>query len=129
MVTVVSMGIGSVVLLIVGVGLHGVPRLGWKSWANIVYLAAINTSLAFTIWNHTLRRLTAMESSIINNTMLIQIALLAWLFLDEALSLQVGVGVALATAGAVLVQLRSPQDSKVDGQPASNRSVDPSARA
>ena len=39
-----------------------------------------------TIWNYTLRTLTAMESSIINGTMLIQIAVLAWIFLGEDIS-------------------------------------------
>ena len=43
-----------------------------------------NTALAFTWWNLSLQRLSAVESAGINNTMLIQIGLLAWVFLDEA---------------------------------------------
>jgi len=54
-----------------------------------------------------LRTLTAMESSIINGTMLIQIAILAWIFLGEGISLQEIIGMAVAAAGAVLVQLRA----------------------
>ena len=34
-----------------------------------------NTALAFTLWNGALRTLSAMESSLINGTMLVQIAL------------------------------------------------------
>ena len=45
-----------------------------------------NTAFAFTLWNHTLRTLTAVESSIIGNLMLPQIAVLAWVFLGEALT-------------------------------------------
>ena len=106
-VTVVSMGIGSAVLLGAGIVIQGLPRLGWRSWAIVVYLAVVNTALAFTLWNHTLQRLTAMESSIINNTMLLQIVLLAWLFLGEPLGWQAAAGIGLAAVGALLVQLRS----------------------
>jgi len=56
----------------------------------------VNTAFAFTLWNHTLRTLAAVESSIINSTMLIQIAALAWLFLGEPLTRQKIVGIALA---------------------------------
>jgi drug/metabolite transporter (DMT)-like permease len=47
-----------------------------------------------------------MESSIINNTMLIQIAILAWIFLGETLTLAQILGMLLAAVGALLVQLR-----------------------
>ena len=72
----------------------------------LLWLAIINTAVAFVIWNYTLRTLTAMESSIINGTMLIQIAVLAWIFLGEGIGLQEIMGMAAAAVGAVLVQLR-----------------------
>ena len=105
-ITVVSMGAGSATLLLVGLSLQGLPALGWRSWAIVSYLAVVNTALAFTLWNRTLQRLTAMESSIINNTMLLQIVLLAWAFLGEPLGWKAAMGIGLAAAGAVLVQLR-----------------------
>jgi len=105
-VTVVSMGVGSVALLIIGVAAQGLPRLDWESWGIVIYLAVVNTALAFTLWNHTLQRLTAMESSIINNTMLLQIVILAWVFLGEPLGWKAALGIGLAAAGALLVQLR-----------------------
>jgi len=58
------------------------------------------------IWNYTLRTLIAMESSIINGTMLIQIAVLAWIFLGEGITLQEIFGMAVAAVGAVLVQTK-----------------------
>jgi len=106
-VTVISMGIGSAILLGAGVAIQGLPRLGWRSWAIVVYLAVVNTALAFTLWNHTLQRLTAMESSIINNTMLLQIVLLAWVFLGEPLGWKAAVGIGLSAVGALFVQLRA----------------------
>lgn len=108
-VTVVSMGVGALMLLLVGVAMQGLPRLSGRSWAIILWLALVNTALAFTLWNHTLRRLSAMESSLINNTMLIQIALLAWAFLGESLNWRQALGIGLAVVGILLVQLRRNQ--------------------
>lgn len=105
-VTSVSMGIGAIVLLVVGLLLNGFPIISTKNWLFIIWLAVINTALAFTIWNLTLRSLTAMESSIINGTMLIQIAILAWVFLDEKITPQEGIGMFIAAIGAVLVQIK-----------------------
>jgi drug/metabolite transporter (DMT)-like permease len=107
-VTVVSMGIGSAVLLATGVSTQGLPSLSPSGWAIIGWLAVVNTAFAFTLWNLTLRTLSAAESSVINNTMLIQIAILAWIFLDEALGARQISGLALAASGVLLVQLRRP---------------------
>jgi drug/metabolite transporter (DMT)-like permease len=105
-VTTTSMGIGAVLLLITGIGLQGLPHLSLVNWAIIAWLALVNTAFAFTLWNHTLQTLTAMESSIINGTMLIQIAILAWIFLGETLTPQAILGMFLGALGALAVQLR-----------------------
>lgn len=111
-VTVVSMGIGALTLLATGLLVEGVPVLSLSSWAFIAWLAVVNTAFAFTLWNHTLRTLTAMESSVINNTMLVQIAVLAWLFLGERPTWREGVGMVLAGLGALVVQLRQSHTSR-----------------
>ena len=105
-VTVVSMGIGALALLLGGVLVQGLPHLSLLNWGIIAWLAVVNSAFAFTLWNHTLRTLSATESSIINNTMLIQIALLAWLFLGEELTGRQLLGLGLAAAGVLVVQLR-----------------------
>ncbi len=69
-VTIVSMGIGSIILLITGILIQGLPSISFQNVLYLLWLAIINTALAFTIWNFTLRTLSAMESSIINGTML-----------------------------------------------------------
>jgi drug/metabolite transporter (DMT)-like permease len=106
-VTFVSMGVGALLLLTIGFELEGVPHINLKNWGLLLWLAVINTAFAFTLWNHTLRTLTAMESSIINGTMLIQIAVLAWVFIDEKIILHEGVGMIIAAMGAVLVQIKT----------------------
>ncbi len=105
-VTVVSMGAGSMALLASGVFVEGLPTIELKSWLIILWLAVINTAFAFTLWNHTLRTLTAMESSIINGTMLIWIPIFAVLFLGESISPKEIVGLVAVGIGTLIVQLR-----------------------
>jgi drug/metabolite transporter (DMT)-like permease len=105
-VTVISMGAGAVLLLLTGIIVQGFPHLSLSGWAIVGWLAVANTAFAFTLWNATLRTLSAVESSIINSTMLIQIAILAWLFLGERLSWQEIFGMTLAGVGVLMVQLR-----------------------
>lgn len=111
LVTLVSMGIGSIALLIAGISGQGLPALSLSNWAIIAWLAVVNTAIAFTLWNLTLRTLSAMESSLINSAMLIQIPILAWLFLGEAITWREGIALALAAVGIVLVQLYGRQKS------------------
>lgn len=108
MVTATSMGIGSIVLLISGVAFQGLPRITLQGWAIIAWLAVVNTAFAFTLWNFTLRTLSATESSIINGTMLIWIPILAVLFLGESVSGKELVGLVVAGIGTLIVQLRTP---------------------
>ncbi len=103
-VTAVSMGVGAALLLGGGVTTQGLPTLSARSWAIVAWLAVVNTAFAFTLWNLTLRRLSAVESSVVNNTMLIQIAVLAWLFLDEPLGARQLAGLVLASLGTLVVQ-------------------------
>ncbi|MBI1939298.1 MAG: DMT family transporter [Ignavibacteriales bacterium] len=105
-VTVVSMGVGSIIMLLTGIIFQGLPSISFKTTLLLLWLAIVNTALAFTLWNMTLRTLSAMESSIINGTMLIQIALLAWIFLNEPITLQEGAGMLVAVIGAFFVQIR-----------------------
>jgi drug/metabolite transporter (DMT)-like permease len=116
-VTVVSMATGSVALLAAGVTGQGLPSLTGTGWLIVAWLAVVNTALAFTLWNLTQRTLSATESSIINSTMLIQIAALAWLLLGEPLDLRQITGLSLAALGVLLVQLRTGYGT-ADRQPA-----------
>jgi drug/metabolite transporter (DMT)-like permease len=106
-VTLISMGVGSAILLIAGLITQGLPALSLSNWLIILWLAGVNTALTFTLWNHTQRTLTATESSIINNTMLVQIAILAWIFLGDSISWTQGIGMIFASAGILIVQLWS----------------------
>lgn len=106
LVTTISMGVGAAALLFTGILAQGLPPLNWKHWLIIAWLALVNTAFAFSLWNHTLRTLSATESSIINNTMLAQIPLLAWIFLGEALTLQQWIGILVAGLGVLAIQIQ-----------------------
>jgi drug/metabolite transporter (DMT)-like permease len=101
-VTAVSMGVGAALLLAVGTAVEGVPAVSGRAWLIVAWLAVVNTALAFTWWNLSLRRLPALESAVINTSMPVQIAVLAWVFLAESLGPGEMVGILLVTAGVVL---------------------------
>ncbi|MEM9516263.1 MAG: DMT family transporter [Actinomycetota bacterium] len=104
MVTAVSMTIGAIVLSAIGIALDGIPDMTGRAALLIIWLAVINTALAFTLWNASLRHLAAVESAGINNTMLVQIALLAWVFLDEAPGIAGVVGIVAVSIGVFFTQ-------------------------
>jgi drug/metabolite transporter (DMT)-like permease len=103
-VTTISMSVGAAVLLATGLVTEGVPTVSATGAAIIVWLAVVNTALAFTLWNASLRHLTAVESAGINNLMLIQIALLAWAFLGEFPGAIGFVGITVVSVGIFLTQ-------------------------
>lgn len=111
LVTGTSMGFGAVLLLASGIGFQGLPALSSKSWLILIVLAIVNTAFAFWLWNKSLQVLTAMESSFINNTMLIQITLLAWIFLGERLTQVGAIGLIISFVGVLLVNLRVANQS------------------
>ena len=112
-VTALSMSIGAVLLLGIGIVIEPFPMISPLNWLVIVWLAAVNTALAFALWNKSLQVLSAVESSVINNTMLIQITLLAWLFLGESLDLKAVIGLLLAAVGVFLANYKPQQPFKL----------------
>lgn len=105
-VTFVSMGVGSVLMLITGLAIQGSGSLTNRDWAIIAWMAVVNTALAFTLWNRSLQVLKAVESSILNSLMMPQIAILAFIFLGEGLTAKDIVGLVLVGIGTLVVQLK-----------------------
>lgn len=111
-VTVISMGVGSLALLTTGILLEKAPVITLQSGLILLWLAMVNTAFAFTLWNHTLRTLTAMESSIINGTMLIWIAIFAVMILGESITGKELIGLIITGIGTLIVQLRNLPKAK-----------------
>jgi drug/metabolite transporter (DMT)-like permease len=101
-----SMGLGTLVLTAALISFEGLSLVSPSSWAIIIWLGVVNTAVAFFLWNHALQRLEAFEISILQNTMLVQIAVLAWIFLGESLTVAKLVPMAMVFVGALVVQMR-----------------------
>lgn len=104
--TAISMGIGAALLMITGLITEDFPSISLENWGVILCLASINTAFAFTLWNKSLQELSAMESGVINNAMLVEIALLSSIFLGDTLTGKDWISLLIATAGMVMVNLR-----------------------
>lgn len=94
--------VGAVLLLAAGLVIEGLPDITVRVMLIIGWLAVANTAVAFTLWNRSLRRLAAVESAAINNTMLVQIAALAWIFLGEGPGAAGVAGILIVSFGAFL---------------------------
>jgi drug/metabolite transporter (DMT)-like permease len=104
--TTCSMVSGSFMLLGTTTLTGNIVAVSFSGWVMILWLGVVNTAVAFTLWNHALKALQVYEQSILQNTMLIQIALLAFVFLHEPLDAQKILGMAMVFMGVLIVQLR-----------------------
>lgn len=116
-ITFTSMGIGSLALLLIGILFQGFGELDLQGWLLIAWLAVVNTAFAFTLWNHTLRTLSAVESSVINSLMMPQIAILAYVFLGETLNGKEILGLILVSLGVMIVQIKKNQSVRQKDAP------------
>ncbi len=107
--TMISMGVGSVLLLMIASQVETFPTLGVLDVFTLLWLGVVNTALAFTLWNHALEKITATSASLINSTMLVQIALLSWVFLSEALNFRQVISVLIVFGGVMMVQVFKKQ--------------------
>jgi len=102
--TLFPMIFGAILLLIAATLVEQSPTITAHGWIIILWLSLVNTALAFLLWNHALERVEAFKLSILQNTMLIQIAILAWLFLGEELTLMKLMAMSMVFIGVLLVQ-------------------------
>ncbi len=106
--TAIPLGFGGGMLLLMAWLLERATTPSPEAWAAALWLALVNTALAYLLYNHSLRTLTALESSILLGMSPLGTALLANLLLGERLTgLQV-IGLVIAMGGVALVQWRRP---------------------
>ncbi len=104
--TAFSMGLGTIALSLAAYYIEGLAGISLTSWAIVFWLGVVNTAFAFFLWNHALQRLEAFEISVLQNTMLVQIAILSGIFLGEQLTVMKVIPMALVFVGALIVQIR-----------------------
>lgn len=96
--------VGALCMLALGLALEPWPAFSPRLAGLLLWLGPVNGALAFFLWTHSQRGLQAFESIMLNNTMMLQVALLDVLLLGRTLSLR-QVGALLLTGfGILLVQ-------------------------
>lgn len=103
--TAIAMLVGAAMTLLLALVVEGVPRFSPSAWLLIVWLAVINTALTYTLWAQSQRSLRAVESSVLGDLTIVQVALLGWVVLGEGLDVAQIVGIVLAMGGVILVQI------------------------
>ena len=118
--TTTTMGFGVVGMVVLTLLSGQYAPLTLTGIVIIVWLATANTALAFFMWNWALREIPAYELTVLQNVMLVEIALFAFVFLQETITTVMVVGMALVLAGVFVVQAqagrRSAQMSHASGE-------------
>src|SRR5579884_4160147 len=110
--TAITMSIGSIFLLVLALFLNGIAVVSSHDWLILTWLSVVNTAVAFYLWNLSTKILSAFELSILQNTMLVQIAILSFYFLAETLTPFMLLGMALILIGSAMVQLPELRPSR-----------------
>ncbi len=103
--TAIAMLVGAGVMMLLALVVEGAPAFSPTAWLLIVWLAVINTALTYTLWAQSQRSLRAVESSVLGDLTVIQVALLGWVVLGEGLGIAQIAGIAIALTGVVVVQV------------------------
>ncbi len=102
--TTLPLLIGGLISLILALVVEGLPKFTPRSIWVVAWLAFVNTSLGYLLYNHALRDLTALEMNIVMNLTPLFTAMFSWLLLGERLEAYQGIGMLVMIAGVVLVQ-------------------------
>jgi drug/metabolite transporter (DMT)-like permease len=104
--TAIPLALGSLLLFPFALLIEGTPRLVPQAWAFVLLLAAINTALAYVLYNHALKVLAAFEVSVILSITPLITALWSWFLLGEGLRNIQMIGMVVMIVGVALVQGR-----------------------
>ena len=102
--TALPLALGGGLLLLLALPLEGAPNFSAQGWAIVLWLAAVNTVLAYLLYNHALKTLTALEMNVLLNLGPIGTALIAWPLLGERLTTQQLAGMIMVVLGVIAVQ-------------------------
>jgi len=102
--TTIPLAIGGGFLLLIAFLIERMPIFSVKSVGIALWLAIVNTALAYVLYNHSLQILTALEMNMILNLTPLGTALLAWWLLGERLSFLQIIGMVVMITGVIFVQ-------------------------
>lgn len=104
--TIVPLAAGGGLLLVGAAPLEGIPAFSVSGGGIVLWLALVNTALAYVLYNRALRVLTALEINMLLNLSPLGTAVFAWALLGERLSVVQIVGMLIVILGVMLVQWR-----------------------
>ena len=102
--TTLPLAIGGMLSMLIALFVEGVPQFSGRSLLVVLWLAVVNTSLGYLLYNHSLRELTVLEMNMIMNLTPFFTAILSWFLLGEKLGLIQILGMAIMVGGLILVQ-------------------------
>jgi len=102
--TAIPLGFGGGILLLLALVVEGLPDFSLAGLIIVLWLAAINTALAYMLYNHALRTLTALEMNVLLNLSPLGTALLAALLLHEQMAPVQILGIIIVILGVSAVQ-------------------------
>ncbi|MBL7063079.1 MAG: EamA family transporter [Anaerolineae bacterium] len=102
--TAIPLGFGGGLLLLLALVVEGLPDFSLAGLVIVLWLAAINTALAYMLYNHALRTLTALEMNVLLNLSPLGTALLAALLLHEQMVPVQILGMIIVILGVSAVQ-------------------------
>jgi len=104
--TALPLGFGGGLLLLIALLLEGIPSFSPQGWGIVLWLAVVNTALAYLLYNHSLKVLTALEMNVLLNLSPLGTAFLAWVLLGERLTPVQIIGMVTVILGVAVVQWR-----------------------
>ena len=105
-ITTISMFFGGLLLTVLGLVFEK-ASFSLIEIFYVILLAVINTALAFTLWNRSMKTLRALDISLINNTMLPQITVLSIVFLGEMINFVEFISLTIILTSIILIQFHS----------------------
>lgn len=84
--TAIPLALGGGLLLLIALPLEGLPHASPGTWGLVLWLAAVNTALAYVLYNHALQVLTAFEINVMLNLSPVLTAIMGWFLLNERLT-------------------------------------------
>ena len=105
--TTVTMGIGVAGMVAMTAASGEYANLSAGGVLIVVWLATANTALAFFLWNWVLKAVPPFELTVLQDLMLIEIALLSFVLLGEPITPVMVLGMGLVLAGVVVVQAKA----------------------
>ncbi len=104
--TAIPLALGGIITLIIAVPLEGIPSAPLSSWGMILFLAVVNTAIAYLLYNHALQIMTAFQMNIALSLTPVWTAIFGFFLLDERLEALQMLGIAVMIVGVMLVQMR-----------------------